>query len=149
VWLGGLSGDCNNNQKIQIGTLSFAACNGAPGSMFTFAELMAGGGTLNSVGIIPPLACQGSTVELQGGYSGAIGTPVTYNWSSSGPSVLTFSPSNTAQNPTITPTVPGQYSITLTVSTNKGTQIYSNTESTALIVAQTSSFTNAVICEGE
>jgi hypothetical protein len=149
VWLGGLSGDCNNNQKIQIGTLSYAACNGAPGSMFTFAELMAAGGTLNAVGMIPPLVCQGSTVQLEGGYTGAIGTPVTYNWTSSGPAVLVFSPSNTAKDPTITPTVPGVYSITLTVSTNKGTQIYSNTESTAMIVAPTSSVTNAAICEGD
>lgn len=149
VWIGGLTAICSNNQRIQIGALSFAACNGAPGTMFTFAELMAAGGTLNSVGMVPQLVCQGKTAQLQGGYTGAIGTPVTYNWTSSGPAVLTFSPSNTAKDPTITPTVPGAYAITLTVSTNKGTQIYSNTESSAMIIAPTSSVTNAAICEGE
>lgn len=149
VGLGGLIGDCNNNQKIKIGNLSFAACTGAPGSMFTFDELMAGGGTLNSDIDIPAMACQGSTIGLQGSYTGAIGTPVTYNWSCTGPSSLTFSPSNTDKNPSISPTVPGIYAITLTVSTNKGTQIYSNTESSALVVAPTSSVTNVAICEGE
>ena len=150
VWSGGLIGNCNNNQEIQIGSIKYAVCEGGSGPTFTFEQLMAAGGTLNSVGTIPPKACQGSVVQLQGGYTGAIGTPVTYNWSSSGPAVLTFSPSNINKDPTITPTVAGAYSITLTVNTKKDNiQIYSNTESSTLIVAPTSSVTNAAICEGD
>jgi len=52
VWTGGLTGSCNNNQEIRLGynsPITFAYCNGAPGYIFTFEELMAGGGTINAI----------------------------------------------------------------------------------------------------
>ncbi|NDP20467.1 MAG: hypothetical protein GZ091_05255 [Paludibacter sp.] len=153
VWKeNGLSGTCNNNQDLYIGTIKYAACQGAPGTIFIFDELMQAGGTLNAIDTIPPSSCQGNMVSLKGGYTGATGTdipPVKYNWTSSGPSILTFTPSNTSQNPTITPTVPGLYTISLEVSTMKGTMIYNNTEKATLIVAPTSSVTNTAICLGD
>ncbi|HEY5590995.1 MAG TPA: hypothetical protein VIK55_08245, partial [Paludibacter sp.] len=112
----GLIGECNNNQEIQIGSNKYAACNGAPGYIFTFAELMAGGGTLNS--IITPSSnsiCLGESVQLLGSYSGAAVTPPTYSWTSTGPGTLTFSPSSVSQNSTVTPTIAGLYTIMLTV----------------------------------
>lgn len=146
---GGLSADCNNNQKIQIGVLQFAACNGAPGSMFTFAELMDAGGTLDAISTVKPLSCLGETVQLKGDYTGAIGEPVTYSWTSTGPAPLDFSPNSTAKEPTIKPTVAGTYYISLTVSTKKDVVVYSNTEKSALVVPPGSSTTNAAICQGD
>lgn len=146
---GGLNGSCNNNQEIKIGSLRFATCQGAPGYVFTFSELMTAGGTLNAIEGTPPATCLGEELPLTGGYTGAIGSPVTYSWTSTGPAALTFSPSNTSQNPTVTPSVPGLYTISLTVSTLKGTMLYSNTENSTLIIAPTISETNVAICEGE
>ncbi len=143
VWIGGLSGACNNNQEIHIGDAFnvFAACNGAPGDIFTFEELMAGGGTLNSE-ISSPVSgskiCLGETISLTGSYLGAIETSPTYLWSSSGPDNLSFVNSSSDQNPTTTPTVPGTYTIKLTVSTiNEGTE-YTNTDSIEIIVEEKS-----------
>lgn len=150
VWDGGLSWDnCNNVKEIQIGTVRYANCNGAPGSIFTFRELMDGGGTLDAISLVPPLSCEGSPISLTGDYEGAIGSAVTYQWSSTGPASLIFSPSSTSQNPTITPTVPGAYTIQLTVSTDKGGLIYSNTERTTLVVAPTNIIQNITRCAAE
>ena len=135
----GLIGECNNNQEIQIGSNKYAACNGAPGYIFTFAELMAGGGTLNS--IITPSSnsiCLGESVQLLGSYSGAAVTPPTYSWTSTGPGTLTFSPSSVSQNSTVTPTIAGLYTIMLTVTTNNDGTLYNNTERVTLMVNQKS-----------
>ena len=143
VWTGGLSGDCNNNLEIYIGygENEFAACNGAPGDIFTFAELMQSGGTLNAE-ISSPISgfriCLGETVSLSGSYLGAIETSPTYYWSSSGPANLTFISSNSDQNPTTTPTLPGNYTIKLSVSTNNEGTIYTNTDSIEVIVEASS-----------
>lgn len=145
----GLSGNCNHNEEIQIGIMKFAVCNGAPGSIFTFAELMAAGGTLNAIETTPPLSCMGTPVQLFGSYSGAFGSPPTYAWQSTGPAPISFSPSASSQNPTINPSVPGPYSISLTVSTNKNAVIYSNSEKVTLVIAPTSTKINAAICQGD
>lgn len=140
VWLLGLSGDCNNNQEIKIGGNTYAVCNGAPGNIFTFAELMAGGGTINAI-VSPSTTdiCLGETVNYAGSYSGAVVGAPTYSWTSSGPGALTFSPSSTSQNVSVTPTIAGSYSVNLTVTTyNEGTP-YNNTERVALTVNQKSS----------
>lgn len=135
VWLNGLRGDCNNNEEIMIGSTTFAVCNGAPGSIFTFAELMQGGGTLNS-NITPADAtiCLGTTLSLNGGYTGAVANSPTFKWASIGPQVLTFSPDSTSQNITVTPTLEGTYIVSLTATTvNEGIS-YSNTERLTLTV---------------
>lgn len=150
VWDDGLSWDnCNNVKEIQIGTVRYANCNGAPGSIFTFRELMDGGGTLDAISSVPPLSCEGNPVQLSGDYQGAIGSAVTYQWSSTGPAPLNFLPSATDKNPTVTPTAPGAYTIQLTVSTDKGGLIYSNTERTTLVVAPTNVVQNVTLCSGQ
>ncbi|HLP05157.1 MAG TPA: PKD-like domain-containing protein [Paludibacter sp.] len=146
----GLSGDCNNNEEIHIGPFNLANCHGAPGSLFTFSELMDGGGTLVALQSIPPNKCQGEEIQLQGNYAGtALSTGVTYSWSNTGPASLVFTPSNTAQNPTVNPTVPGLYTISLTVTTDNGSVYYNNTQSSTLIVAPTTSLTYVAICQGD
>jgi len=135
----GLQGDCSNNQEIRIGVNKYAACNGAPGYIFTFAELMAGGGTINSMLMASSdNICLGESVQLSGDYSGAIVTIPTFSWASTGPGTITFSPSSTSQNTTITPTVPGLYTLALTVTTDNDGVLYSNTERVTLMVNQKS-----------
>lgn len=150
VWDGGLSWDnCNNVKEIQIGPVRYANCNGAPGSIFTFRELMDGGGTLDAISTIPPVSCQGTPLQLYGDYEGAIGTAVQYQWTSTGPAPLVFQPSSTSQNPTITPTIAGSYAVQLTVSTDKNGVIYSNTQQTTLVVAPTMIDINQVLCSAQ
>jgi hypothetical protein len=140
VQANGLQGECNNNQEIDIGSAKYAACNGAPGYIFTFAQLMAGGGTINSIiSASTNNTCQGESVQLMGSYSGAVATAPTYSWTSTGPGSLIFSPSSTSQNITITPAVAGVYSVMLTTTTNNQGTLYSNTESVTLTVNQKSS----------
>lgn len=142
VWAGGLSGECNNNQEIRIGPdaySTFAYCNGAPGNIFTFDELMEGGGTLNAeMSASESSICLSETISLTGGYLGAVETSPTFLWTSSGPDVLEFTSSSTVQNPTITPVISGTYIVKLTVqTTNEGTT-YSNTDSIEIVVEQIS-----------
>lgn len=135
VWLNGLRGDCNNNEEIYIGSMVFAVCNGAPGSIFTFAELMQGGGTINS-NITPADAsiCLGTTLSLTGSYTGAIANAPTFKWASTGPQALAFNPDSTSQNISVTPTLEGTYIVSLTATTvNEGVS-YSNTERLTLTV---------------
>jgi len=145
VWTNGLQGDCNNNQDIIIGSSSYAVCHGAPGDIFTFDELMTGGGTINSV-INPSVTntCAGSTVSLAGSYLGAIENSPTYKWRSSGPQTLIFSPDSISQNNTITPTMNGSYLISLTVTTINEGIAYSNTEKFELTVYKKSADPTAV-----
>ena len=140
VHANGLQGNCNNNQEIDIGSNKYAACNGAPGYIFTFAQLMAGGGTINSIiSATSTNICQGDNVQFMGSYSGAIASAPTYSWTSTGPGSLIFSPSSTSQNTTVTPTVAGLYSVMLTTTTDNQGVLYSNTESVILRVNQKSS----------
>jgi len=135
----GLQGDCSNNQEIRIGVNKYAACNGAPGSIFTFAELMAGGGTINSIlTSSSDNICLGESIQLAGEYSGAVVTTPTFSWASTGPGAITFSPSSVSQNTTITPIVAGLYTIALTVTTDNDGTLYSNTERVTLMVNQKS-----------
>ncbi len=149
VRTGGLSGSANNNQEIHIGIYKFAVGNGGVGIVFTFDELMAAGGTLNAIATAPPSSCLGQQIQMTGNYSGAIGTPVTYNWTNTGPAPLNFTPNSTAKNPTVVPSAAGSYTISLTVSTNKGITLYNNTEKLTLVVAPISSTTNVAICQGD
>lgn len=133
VSTGGLVGDCNHNQKIMIGPNTYAYCQGAPGEIFTFRELMAGGGTISAA--ITPSAtmfCLGSTVSLSGNCSGTVSSIPTYSWVSSGPEVLAFSPSATSNNTTVTPTIGGTYTISLTVTSIANGITLSNTKTTSI-----------------
>jgi hypothetical protein len=146
VWTNGLIGDCNNNQEINIGANTFAVCNGAPGSIFTFAELMAGGGTINAIAVPSASSiCLGESVNLTGSHSGAVANAPTYSWSNSGPATLIFSPSSTMQNTTITPTLGGIYTIILTVTTNNEGTFYNNSERITLIVNTKSANPTSVV----
>jgi hypothetical protein len=143
VRTGGLLGDCNNNNEIWIGAAQpFAICSGAPGYIFTFAEIMAAGGTLDAV-IIKSSAnevCLGTAITLQGSYLGSAGTTtqngsipgVNYHW------VITsdggYSASATTQNTSIPGNSTGIYTVSLTVDTWNETLQYTNTHTTTIVV---------------
>ncbi len=127
VTTGGLTGDgCNNNKIITIDGVRFAVCAGAPGSIYTFEQLMSMGGTLNALPTSNSPVCQFATLEFYGDYSGAIGTAPTYSWSITNPSnvITTF----TTQNVSIPNAITGQYNASLTVTSNLNGTNYSNSE---------------------
>lgn len=130
----GLLGDCNNNVQIWIGNVQYAACAGAPGNIFTFAQVMAAnaGGTLNAVLESNSPLCETGTINLTGTYTGAIGSIPTYNWvvSFPGGSDSTYN----TQNVTIYNAQKGTYSATLTVTTILNGTSYSSTKSITVLV---------------
>jgi hypothetical protein len=151
VTTGGLTGDgCNANKSIVIGNTTFAQCQGGPGSVYSFSELMSAGGTINAIPASNSPLCPGSTISLTGTYGGAVGTAPTYSWSVMAPGGGT-TVYNT-QNVSITNAVSGTYSATLTVSTVLGGQTYSNSETISIIVNPTPTLTGitqpVTICSG-
>lgn len=147
---GSLTGSCNNNDEIYIGTAKYAVCAGAPGDIFTFAQLMSGGGTLNAIPSSNSPICQGSTINLSGTYSGAIGTSPTYSWSVTAPGGgVTVYPT---QNPSITSAVTGTYLATLTVTTVLNGTTYTNAETISVVVNPLPTLSGATqpvtICDG-
>lgn len=138
---GGLIGSCNNNDEIYIGLIRFAACAGAPGDVFTFAQLMAMGGTLNAKPTSNSPLCQGSTINLTGNYAGAIGTTPTYTWTVTAPGggITTY----TTKDVSISSAVTGTYSAKLTVTTVLAGTTYSNSETIQVVVNPLPTLTGA------
>jgi hypothetical protein len=115
IGAGSLVGGCSNNSEIYIGNTRFAACAGAPGDLFTFAQLMSMGGTLNAIPSSNSPICEAATINLTGTYAGAIGTAPVYSWSVTNPQ-STVTVYNT-QNVNISSAIPGTYTAELAVST--------------------------------
>lgn len=147
---GGLTGSCNNNDEIWIGGQVFARCAGAPGNIFTFAQLMASGGTLNSMPSSNSPICQGSTISLTGSYGGAIGNPVTYSWSVTAPNSSTTT--YATQNVSIPSASSGTYTATLTVTTVLAGTTYTNAETISVTVNPLPTLSGAsqarTVCDG-
>ena len=142
VTTGGLTGDgCNANKSIVIGNTNFAQCQGGPGSVYTFDQLMNAGGTINAIPSSNSPLCPGSTINLTGSFSGAIGTAPTYRWSVTAPGGGTTV--HNTQNVSITNAVSGIYSAILTVSTILGGQTYTNSETISVVVNPTPTLTGA------
>jgi hypothetical protein len=78
--------------------------------------------------------CLGTTITLAGSYTGDIGSTPTYQWTSTGPQTLTFTPSSTSQNTAITPIISGTYTVSLKVSTIIGGVIYNDTKTITITV---------------
>lgn len=90
-------------------------------------NLTASSATLCSLSPVPPVAtfsisvdtlCRDSAIVLKNNSSGIPGP--TFNWSSNSVN-MTFAPSSSVQNPTISSSIPGTYSIVLTASNSAGT----------------------------
>jgi hypothetical protein len=147
---GGLTGSCNNNVTITIGGQTFAACSGAPGYIFTFAQLMANGGTINSIPSSNSPVCQGQTITLSGQFSGAYGTDPKYEWTVVAPGgAVSIYPT---QNVNIANATAGTYQATLKVTTVLVGTSYSNAETMFVTVNPLSTLTSAIqqtpACQG-
>lgn len=129
----GLIGDCNHNQDIHIGSSVYAYCNGGGTTALTFAEIMNGGGTLNTTPSSNTPVCEGNSINLSGTYSGTIGTAITYNWIIVAPGG--GNSSSSLQNLTIPNAIVGTYSATLTCSTTYSGNIYNNYEAISIVVS--------------
>ncbi|WP_345006113.1 PKD domain-containing protein, partial [Snuella lapsa] len=117
-------GQCNNNRRINIGSFEYSACSGGGNVCIIFSEVIAAGGTIQidpDFGVIDGTdnqVCFAPTlidVELNGFVEG---TP-TYLWTvKSKPigSTVTFSPSNTVEDPTVTVSEPGSYIFNIAVT---------------------------------
>lgn len=128
----GLIGDCNHNQDIHIGSSVYAYCNGGGTTALTFAEVMAGDGTLNSTPNSNTPVCEGSQINLLGSYLGTFGTAVTYSWTIVAPGG--GNSSSAIQNPVIANAVVGTYTATLTCTTTYSGNTYNNYETISIVV---------------
>jgi hypothetical protein len=128
----GLNGDCNHNQDIYIGSSVYAYCNGGGSTGLTFVQVMAGGGTLNAIATSNSPVCQGSQINLFGSYTGVQGATVTYSWSIKDPN-NTITTTST-QNPIISNSILGTYTITFTCNTTYNSNAYSNNETISVTV---------------
>ena len=129
----GLIGDCNHNQDIHIGSSVYAYCNGGGTTALTFAEVMAGDGTLNSTPNSNSPVCEGSQINLSGSYLGTFGTAVTYSWAIVAPGG--GNSSSALQNPVIANAVIGTYTATLTCTTTYSGNTYNNYETISIVVS--------------
>lgn len=129
----GLIGDCNHNQDIHIGTSVYAYCNGGGNTALTFFQVMNNGGSLNAIASASAPNCEGNSINLQGNYSGTVGTAVTYNRSIVAPGGGTST--STLQNPIISNALAGTYTATLTCTTTHNGNNYSNNEMVSIIVS--------------
>ena len=129
----GLIGDCNHNQDIHIGTSVYAYCNGGGNTALTFFQVMNNGGSLNAIASASAPNCEGNSINLQGNYSGTVGTAITYNWSIVAPGGGTST--STLQNPIISNALPGTYTATLTCTTTHNSNNYSNNEMVSIVVS--------------
>ena len=131
VSTGGLSGDCNNNQQISIGTFAFAFCAGGGSSNVTFLDLTTSGGTLNAIATSNSPVCSNGTINLTGAITGLPGVGLTYTWTITTPSGSTSTV--TSQNTTISSPSVGTYTVKLTCNTTYNSNSFSN-EKTILVV---------------
>ena len=141
VTTGGLdvASGCSANQIIYIDTTAYAKCNGG-GSLPDFTGLMNSGGTLYAIPTSNSPVCQNNSINLSGSYSGVYGTTtsngsvsgVNYAWSIQPPSgsVITSS----LQNPSLTASLSGTYSVNLTCTTYKGTALFTNSKTISVVV---------------
>ena len=142
---GGLdvSAPCTANQVIYIGVSPYSKCNGG-GSLPDFTELMAGGGTLNTIPTSNSPVCINSTINLFGSYSGVVGTTtsngattgVNYSWSIQPPSGSAIV--SNLKDYSFTATLSGTYTATLTCTSYYGTALFTNSKTISVIVSPTS-----------
>ncbi|HKJ06113.1 MAG TPA: hypothetical protein VJ970_01465, partial [Flavobacteriaceae bacterium] len=130
---GSVSGSCTNNNEIYIGETKYATCVGSGSNVYTFGDVETNGGNVNTEITTPSnvstTLCASSLntpINLVGGYSGTE-TNVSYEWYSLDPNdnrtlissgTLAFSSSTTST--TFTPTISGEYLISLEITTSAG-----------------------------
>ncbi|MGM5470095.1 HYR domain-containing protein, partial [Flavobacteriaceae bacterium LMO-SS05] len=117
---------CNNNNEIYINSRLYAACAGGGSGVYTFGEVVTGGGTVNAfIDQADPITICYGNYDFSGGFTG-LETNVTFAWKyrnvSTGGSLTTIATGTLADQsvPTSTTFVPaagGQYIISLEITT--------------------------------
>ncbi|MBF4466092.1 T9SS sorting signal type C domain-containing protein [Flavobacterium sp. LC2016-12] len=126
-------GTCNNNVAIYIGAVKFAVCAGGGNAEFTFADLNAAGGTLQSKPTSTSPVCEGTTLTFIAASEGAPGSSLSGQWSIINPLGTTTTYPISA-NVTISNALVGTYTATLSYSTTYGSTAYSNAKTISAIV---------------
>ncbi|WP_278036070.1 HYR domain-containing protein [Flavobacterium nitratireducens] len=125
---GNFSGSCTNNNEIFIGTKNYAACVGGGSNVYTFGEVAASGGNVNTEITNPltsPISATDCTpINLAGGYSGTE-INVSYKWIVRDPNgnltILATGTLNDSLETSITsftPSVIGQYLVSLEITSS-------------------------------
>ncbi|GAA3583774.1 LamG-like jellyroll fold domain-containing protein [Snuella lapsa] len=137
---GDFSGSCTPNNEIFIGPDKYAACRNPGPNTYTFGDIAAAGGTINAE-ITNPIsltlseeACD--VVALEGGYSGTGGASVNFAWVQRDPNgdlstiasgTLSGSLPTNSTSTSFTPTIVGEYIISLEVTDGTFTNIETRT----------------------
>ncbi|PTM07578.1 MAG: hypothetical protein DA407_10300 [Bacteroidetes bacterium] len=138
---GDFSGSCTANDEIFIGLNKYAACRGGGPDTYTFGDVVAAGGTINAEIVTPAMlnideeVC--TLLNIEGGYNGT-GSSVTYNWILKDPNgtivptsldsgVLTAALPTDSGVSTFTPSILGDYLLTLEVTEGTFTNVETRT----------------------
>ncbi|MFC3335077.1 T9SS sorting signal type C domain-containing protein [Flavobacterium palustre] len=141
---GGTGGGCTGNDRVYIGGVLLAACQGSAG-LLGFDDLISFGGTGSANSNTP--VCSGNTINLSA-TSPPVGT-YTYSWSGPGLSATTYSSNaNYSLTATTTPVTAGVY----TVAMKRASDSKIITATTTVSVIETPVITtqpvNQLDCEG-
>jgi hypothetical protein len=136
---------CTNIQRLYIGDIPYAACQGPGNVQYLFRDLNEHGGSLNVTANSNSPVCHEEILSLAATPTGP--GAKTYNWQGIGPDGYTFGPV-TGQNQSIEGIEAGTYTFTVTIS-----DAYNNSKTdshTAIVIdLPTASISgDAVICEG-
>jgi hypothetical protein len=109
---------CNNNVRLNIGTIDYAVCVGKGNALYTFDNITSGGGLLQAIASAEPeKICSGGTITLEGDTAGFLYSTatLTFKWELDGPDGNIVV--STSEDPgDITLTTPGLYTYTFTVT---------------------------------
>ncbi|MGE5944186.1 MAG: LamG-like jellyroll fold domain-containing protein [Flavobacteriales bacterium] len=152
---GTIDGDCTNNDEIFIGTNKYATCVGSGSTTYSFGDIVASGGTINSEINIPSsnyITESCSSVSLEGTYTGSITGTVNYQWYLLDPDGITTSLTSTLSSnissSSFTPTKLGDYLVSLEVNddnyTNVETRIVTVEDTTAPVITLTGAPTSTL-----
>lgn len=136
---------CNNNQRLYIGDIPYAACRGIGNIQYLFSDLNDYGGTLNVTVNSNSPVCKGGILALTATPNGP-GTKK-YTWQGIGPDGYTFGPIS-GQNQSIEGIEAGTYTFTVTISDAFNNSKSDTHTAIALDLPTASMSGDVTICEG-
>ncbi|WP_242135710.1 HYR domain-containing protein, partial [Aestuariivivens marinum] len=110
---------CSSSKRLRIGDAIFASCNGEGGGQdnpFSFADLMANGGSIYVAPSSNSPICEGEDLNLMANPSGTGATDPTniFVWTGTGPGGYTFN--STDQDPVVSGLEVGTYTYEVTIT---------------------------------
>ncbi|HKO76583.1 MAG TPA: gliding motility-associated C-terminal domain-containing protein [Flavobacterium sp.] len=128
---------CNSQEKLMIGTIIYASCNGGNGGERSFAEINNSSGTINVTPTSPAPVCEGSPLILSAIATGPGSTGALYKWTGTGTTLAqqTFSTSNSSISISSLSASGSQYSYIVTVQDPNNSN-YTNSEVVSNIIVK-------------